>query len=440
VSSLYKHLAHLLVALLVFSALTVLAGLSSVTYTTYADTSSDCTITLRPGDPGDSISHYIQSAPSNSTVCLLPGEYRVGALDIANKTLTIRGLGSKPGDVKIVLTEGSLKLAPRGNETIVIRNLGVEGLTDSPAVQIYYPGGASAERGRGARGSAGVVYDIGEVVLDTLLVNATRAIATSVQVGPHIKIRSFVLNNSVILAGDTGVQIGPHSSATGVIVIDNNTIRANKIGIQVGPGAYAVAYLRISHNNITAGEKGIQVGPPTGANKAHPRIDILEVICNTIASNTSNVLEIRSFITYNASIYLNTFLGNGSRVEIRIDTKVVDINKVFFNTPNKNPPPCNGRCYVKNLSYLGNYYVDWTQPDNDSNCIVDIPRNITRGLVDAYPLTDPLSLFENQEPESAGVVMGGGVLVDYSAECYLLVVAGLTLLATGELARRTRLR
>jgi hypothetical protein len=36
--------------------------------------------------------------------------------------------------------------------------------------------------------------------------------------------------------------------------------------------------------------------------------------------------------------------------------------------------------------------------------------------------------------------MGGGVLVDYSAICYLLVVAGLTLLATGELARRTRLR
>ncbi|MCC6025191.1 MAG: hypothetical protein LM555_02700, partial [Desulfurococcaceae archaeon] len=111
----YKHLAHLLVALLVFSALTVLAGLSSVTYTTYADTSSDCTITLKPGD---SISHYIQSTPSNSTVCLLPGEYRVEALDIANKTLTIQGLGSKPGDVKIVLTRGSLKLAPRGNETI----------------------------------------------------------------------------------------------------------------------------------------------------------------------------------------------------------------------------------------------------------------------------------------------------------------------------------
>jgi hypothetical protein len=388
-------------------------------------------------------------------VCLLPGEYRVEALDIANKTLTIQGLGSKPGDVKIVLTRGSLKLAPRGNETIVIRNLSVESLTDSPAVQIYYPGGASAGRGRGAGGGAGVVYDIGEVVLDTLLVNATKAIATSVQVGPQITLRSFVLRNSVILAGDTGVQIGPHSSATGVIVINNNTIRANKIGIQVGPGTYVAAYLRISHNNITAGEVGIQVGPPTGANKAPPRIGILEVIRNTIASNTSRVIEIRSFITYNASIYLNKFLGNGSIVTIHIDTRLVDTSVVFFNTPNEMEYLCNGRVYE---SYLGNYYVDWTQPDNDSNCIVDIPRTITRGLVDAYPLTtDPSSLYLEYQwwliiipglleeligagDWSAGVVMGGGVLVDYSAVCYLLVVAGLTLLATGELARRTRLR
>jgi hypothetical protein len=143
------------------------------------------------------------------------------------------------------------------------------------------------------------------------------------------------LRNSVILAGDTGVQIGPDSSVTGVIVIDNNTIRANNIGIQVGPGTYVAAYLRISRNNITAGSIGVQVGPPTGANKAPPVIGILEVISNSIASNTSNVLEIKSFIGYNASIYLNKFLGNGSNVTISIDTGPVNPSVVFFNTPDE---------------------------------------------------------------------------------------------------------
>jgi len=433
--------------LLVCSALTVLAGFLNVTYT-YSDTLSDCTIVLGPGNFTN-----IKNAPSNSTVCLIPGKYQVKALDIANKSLTIRGLGSQPGDVKIELTKGSLKLAPRGNETIVIRNLSVESLTNSSAIQIYYPGGARS----GARGGRGVVYDIGGVILDNLLVNATNAISTSVQVGPHITLRSFVPRNSVILAGDTGVQIGPHSSVTGVIVIENNTIRANKTGIQVGPGTYVAAYLRISRNNITAGSIGVQVGPPTGANKAPPVIGILEVISNTIASNTSRVIEIRSFITYNASIYLNTFLGDGSRVTFHIDTRLVNTSVVFLSTPNEMVYRCNGRVY---MSYRGNYYVDWTQPDNDSNCIVDIPRTITSGLVDAYPLTtDPSSFYLEYQlrlisipslleelimavggGEGVVVVMGGGVLVDYSAICYLLVVAGLTLLATGELARRTRLR
>jgi len=441
---LYRYLARLLVVLLVCSALTVLAGFLNVTYT-YPDTLSDCTIVLGPGNFTN-----IENAPSNSTVCLIPGEYQVKALDIANKSLTIRGLGSNPGDVRIVLTEGSLKLAPRGNETIVLRDLSIESLTNSSAIQIYYPGGASA----GAGGGGGVVYDIGEVILDNLLVNATKAIATSVQVGPQIKLRSFELRNSVILAGDTGVQIGPDSSVTGVIVIDNNTIRANNIGIQVGPGAYVAAYLRISRNNITAGSKGVQVGPPTGANKAPPVIGILEVISNSIASNTSNVLEIRSFIRYNASIYLNKFLGNGSNVTISIDTELVNPSVVSFNTPDEREYWCNGKVCK---SYLGNYYVDWTQPDNDSNCIVDIPRFITSGLVDAFALTtDPSGLYLEYQwwliaipgllEELIGaegvsaVVMGGGVLVDYSAVSYSLIVTGLTLLAIGELARRTRLR
>ena len=417
--------------LLVFSALTVLTGFLNVTYT-YPDTLSNCTIVLEPGNFPN-----IKNAPSNSTVCLIPGEYRVEALDIANKTLTIQGLGSNPGDVRIILTSGSFKLAPGENETIILRNLSVETKTttkEDPAIQVYWSG------------KKGAKYDIGTIILDNILVNATRAIATSVQVGPNITLRSFELKNSVILAGKIGVQVGPDSSVTGVIVIDNNTIRANEIGIQVGPGAYVAAYLRISRNNITAGEIGIQVGPSTQDEKPPPRIGILEVIRNTIVSNTSKVIEIRSYITYNASIYLNKFLGDGSNVTIRIDTALVNTSVVFFNTPDEIQYCCNGNF----TSRLGNYYVDWTQPDEKPPyCIVDDPRFITSGLVDAFALTtDPSSLYLEYQcileeligAGSVGIVMGGGILVDYSAVSYSLIVVGLTLLAIGELARRTRLR
>jgi hypothetical protein len=415
----------------VFSALTVLAGFLNVTYT-YPDTLSNCTIVLEPGNFTN-----IKNAPSNSTVCLIPGKYQVKELDIANKSLTIRGLGSNPGDVRIILTSGSFKLAPGENETIILRNLSVETETttkEDPAIQVYWSG------------KKGAKYDIGTIILDNILVNATRAIATSVQVGPNITLRSFELKNSVILAGKIGVQVGPNSTVTGVIVIDNNIIRANNIGIQVGPGPYGVAYLRISNNNITAGDKGIQIGPPTGPDNALPVIGTLEIISNSISSNTSNVLEIRSFIGNSAFIYLNKFLGNGSKVTMFIDT--IDPNKVLFNTPDEREYWCNDKVCK---SYLGNYYVDWTQPDNDSNCIVDNPRFITSGLVDAFALTtDPSSLYLEYQwwlisasgllEELTGGVMGGGILVDYSAVSYSLIVVGLTLLAIGELARRTRLR
>jgi hypothetical protein len=56
-------------------------------------------------------------------VCLLPGTYVVsGDINVAGKSLTIQGLGSGPGDVRLVIS-GSIKLAPAENDTVVVRGI-----------------------------------------------------------------------------------------------------------------------------------------------------------------------------------------------------------------------------------------------------------------------------------------------------------------------------
>ena len=425
--------------LFLLTAVFTLLNTTHISHLAYSEptTSVECTYVVAPSN----FTTAISSALNGDVICLLPGVYEVPKIDIKDKSLTIQGLSSNPSDVKIVLTSGSLKLAPSENNAIVLRNLGVELAADSrgqAAIQIYWSG---------KRGSK---YDIGTVVLENLVVNATQAVATSVQVGPDVKMRAFELRNSLVLAGDIGVQIGPDTSVTGVIVIHNNTIYADNIGIQVGPDSYVAAYLRISQNNISAGVVGVQIGPPTGALKAPPVIGVLELVGNTIASNSSNVLELRSFIGNNASIYLNRFIGNGSHVTFKIDTRLVDPEKAFLSTPDEVDYWCRNRAL---RGRLGNYYVDWTEPDDNDDCIVDYPRQITSVLSDANPLAvDPSSLYlgyslwfiaieellEGLVGAEATVVMGGSVLVDYVAESVVLIATGTTLLIIGALFRGRR--
>jgi len=362
----YRQITCIILIMLVS---VLISSLSSSIHITYSEFTNTCTLILSPGN----FTTGIKEAPNGSIVCLLPDLYFVNSsLDIANKTLTLLGLGVNPSSVRIIFTNGSLKLAPSENDTVIIRNLSVETLTSDPAIQIYWSG------------KKGVRYDIGSVLLDNLLVNATQAIATSVQVGPDVKLKSFELRNSVIMAGEIGVQIGPNSTVAGVIVVKNNTILAGEIGIQVGPSTQVAEYLEISRNNITADIIGIQIGPPTGSSQAPPSIGRLLVVRNNITSNSSNVLEIRSIIRDYAQIYLNTFMGNGSKVSLNIDTNLIPLDKILFNTPDKVTYFYNGRVFN---NYLGNYFIDWTRPDNDVDGIVDYPRNITSEYKDNIGLS-----------------------------------------------------
>jgi hypothetical protein len=99
----------------------------------------------------------------------------------------------------------------------------VEATGTGPAIQVYWSG------------RKGNVYDIGGVVLENLVVSATQAIATSIQVGPYVRLRYFELRGSSITAGEVGVQVGPDTAVSGVIVVRDNIIRAGEVGIQVGP-------------------------------------------------------------------------------------------------------------------------------------------------------------------------------------------------------------
>jgi len=336
-------------------------------------------------------------------------------VNIANKSLIIQGLGVQVSDVKIVLIGGSLKLAPSENDTIVVRGISVEALTTNPAIEVYWSG------------KKGVNFDIGVVKLENLIINATQAIATSIQVGPHVKFKAFELRNSEIYAGEIGVQVGPDTVASGAVIITNNTIQAGKVGVQIGPSTQVADYLEISRNTIEAGIVGIRIGSPTGPDQAPPSLDRLVIVRNIIASNSSNVLEIKSVIRNYAHVYLNIFIGDGSSVSLNIDTNLVPLDKILFNTPYKLTYFYNGKIYT---NYLGNYYVDWTMPDNDADGIVDEPRIITQIHKDSYPLADSSILYYIEQPwpsepsEEIYIAMGGGVLLDTLIESYVLLVFG----------------
>jgi len=385
-------------------------------YTVYSESTNTCTLKLVPGN----FTSGITGAPNDSVVCLLPGVYSVnGDVNIANKSLILQGLGSSASDVKIMLSGGSFKLAPSENDTIVLRNMYIESLTKNPAIQIYWSG------------RKGVRYDIGSVLLENLVVNATQAIATSVQVGPDVKLRSFELRGSLVLAGETGVQIGPNSTATGVIIIKDNTIHAGKIGIQVGPDTQVAEYLEISHNNIEASVIGIQIGPSRENAKAPPAIGKLVVVGNKVISNSSNVLEVRSIVKEYAYIYLNIFMGDGSKASLKIDPDLIPVDKIVFNTPEKVTYFYNGRMFT---NYLGNYYVDWVKPDNDGDGIVDYPREIVGVYRDSYSLADPsilhyLTQTQLEKPdEEIYIAMGSGILTDLTIQSYIVLALAIILL------------
>jgi len=412
----YRWFSYLVPALLLLAVLSPVPAVYSESF--------KCTVVLSPTNFSVKT---IGNAPSGSVVCLLPGTYNVsGDINVAGKSLTIQGLGSGPGDVRLVIS-GSIKLAPAEDDTVVVRGITVEAAGTGPAIQVYWSG------------RKGSLYDIGGVVLENLVINATQAIATSIQVGPHVRLRYFELKGSSIAAGEVGVQVGPDTAVSGVIVVRDNVIRAGKVGVQVGPSTTVADYLEISRNSIEAGTVGIQVGPPTGSSQAPPSIGRLVVVWNRVASTSSRVLEVRSIVRDRAYVYLNTFLGDGSRASLYVDTSLVPVDKIAFNTTEKVTYLYRGKTCT---NYLGNYYVDWTRPDDNVDGIVDVPRSVTGSLRDSYPLADPSILnyigqawLEAPVSGEGGVAMGGGVLYDLALQSYLMLLLTATAVALAELLR-----
>jgi hypothetical protein len=284
-------------------------------------------------------------------------------------------------------------------------------------------------------GKKGSKFDIGSVLLEDIAINATQGIATGIQLGPGIRMKSFELREGLISASKIGVQVGPYTSVAGVIAIKNSAIRAGEIGVQVGPGTQVAEYLEISRNSIEAGVSGIQIGPLGTLQEAPPSIGTLVITRNRIASSSSKVLEIKSIIRDNAYIYLNTFLGNGTKAFLSLDPSLAPVDKITFNTPNKVTYFYKGRPFT---NYLGNYYIDWTKPDNDVDGIVDVPRTIPANYSDSYPIADPTILQNLEQPWTSGLsgeeahgeiraAMGGGVVNDAASRGYALLT---TLLAT----------
>ena len=171
--------------------------------------------------------------------------------------------------------------------------------------------------------------------------------------------------------------------------VENNTCNSNLNGISI----FSTNYNSISNNTCNSNEyDGIILSNSGNIN----------VMNNTFAFNKGNGMK----IDYNSPgnfISLNTFRSNNG-YGIEIDDRYCGGNfihhNIFIGNNNNGTQACDmdGKNHWDDVSYgedvprEGNYWSDWTSPDEDRDFIVDLPYPIDGGndRKDRFPLVLPL--------------------------------------------------
>ncbi|MFC1712146.1 NosD domain-containing protein [Candidatus Poribacteria bacterium] len=170
--------------------------------------------------------------------------------------------------------------------------------------------------------------------------------------------------------------------------ITNNTANLNSYGIRLSGGC--------THNNITSNtvnsntEDGIQL---------YGQCTYNNVTSNTVNSNTQHGIQLYGQCTHN-NITSNTVNSN-TQYGIYIDWNSNDnifYNNNFINNPIQAYISSDSSGNISNLEKPigGNYWSDWTTPDDDGDGFVDNPYVLTGGQ-DNLPWARPDG-WENRAP------------------------------------------
>jgi parallel beta-helix repeat protein len=172
-------------------------------------------------------------------------------------------------------------------------------------------------------------------------------------------------HNSIHNNTENGIYI--YNSVTNT-TIENNTISGNaQNGIYVYPYSSALAskYITIQFNNISFNNVGINFGRYTSQNLIRN---------NSIYNNTAYGVGLGSSVSY-TYVYWNSFVNNHGATDIYSSSHVQASDSGssnYWNSPDK-----------------GNFWRDWSKPDDDGDGIVDNPYSIdgSANSEDNYPLS-----------------------------------------------------
>jgi parallel beta-helix repeat protein len=180
---------------------------------------------------------------------------------------------------------------------------------------------------------------------------------------------SIISHNIIRSNGKTGYFMDHTANNT----VTFNDIIENNGGLLVvsgGEGAWKANDNQVSSNNITSNiGDGITLEGAVN----------LTIYKNNITLNSDYGVNVST--NSNCSwIYSNSFTGNHGAGKLQVNSHVQACD--------------NGNHNNWNLSKYGNYWSDWTSPDNDSDGIVDMSYTLdgVMGSRDFYPVADPLEI------------------------------------------------
>lgn len=152
-------------------------------------------------------------------------------------------------------------------------------------------------------------------------------------------------------------------------IIENTCNSNNMYGIDLGSisNDNTIAYNNCSENDIGIYNWGS---------------DINLIKYNNLFSNINYGIEIHTALAENNFLHHNNFMNNKG------SSQALD----------------HGTNNIWNTDAEGNYWSNWTTPDNDENGIVDIPKNIpgTGNSIDYYPLISPVNITNLKPVSNAG--------------------------------------
>jgi parallel beta-helix repeat protein len=265
---------------------------------------------------------------------------------------------------------------------------------------------------------------------DGVLINASWCNLSGNNVSDNKKGISFdtpatSLNNIVSHNFISGNQEGVEIEHSGFNVITQNTITGNGFKkLHAGISIEESSHNTISYNNLVGNHNGVVLKEGACRN---------DVTGNFISTSTSTGVVVTS--SNNNTFWNNTVTDNDRAIELGRSYYNLIYHNNFINSISLQASDDGNNTWDTGYPLGGNYWSDWTSPDDNADGVVDSPYTIFGGSnKDSYPVTTQdgwLGLVDDTTPPAITLHSPLNTTYTYSGTSVLLNVS------TSELAAVT---